>query len=903
MAKTGDKNDRPWAEKDIALNGKLVTAIDATLIGESDFSELKNLRYKNTNPFGIGGQTLQADPPSNQSISTAIFSRHSAPKETHIVAQTYPLDKSSSSILVNNTAPPAAGNFSVTPLYSLIAKWASGHAYVLGDLVFPTTSNGYFYECSKAGNSGGTEPTWINTEYSITVDSGAKWITRKGDLKGSFSQAPNGFLAYANGKQVLLWGGNESRIGGFVNYDPAVVTGIYYDYTYKINDDRSDAEFTATLYPAADTKTYLLVGSVLPINGVKFYVKTPNSSTCATPTIKYWDGSNFTTVGTVTDGTLVGGKSLGQSGTMTFASTVNVAKPRIMNGIMLYWYQFTFTLVANTTQIFFSTISIPMQPVQDLWDGSLLQIGSLLDNTGVNLTNNVFKRDAVATLVSAGLWAYPPETVCDLTSWDSAFYLYIGFTDSVCGLDFVMAAGNTNTVASTLKVEYWNGTAYTQVTNMIDNTSIAGASLGQNGFVTWSPVDRSLEQKPISSDSGASFYYYRVSWSADIKCLIDFIAGIRSPESISGYNFPLLWLDSLWLCGKTSGNRNEVLSSSPGTVSVYNGDYSVRRTVGKNTEIVAGCTIFSRYGSDVSETLVLLKNDETWILNGTGVENIQEKRVSEEYGCTGKNTLRVCDLGYEIAPGINKSVAIWQSQNGIIMFDNSAFLTISQDIENFFLNKMKTSETDRLNYLYENQSSSYYDPLYKEYHWLFTDGSSTIVNREFVFDILRKKWFEIDRTTGKRAVCGLTVHDDNGVSYCYIFGTDGTMYITESGNTFDGVPITYSFKTSDKPSSTSMLHVTNLEYVKFISKNINTAGTLNLYHYADQDTTPTTVWSTVPYETGKRIFRKGIGTTIKSAFHQFRMSISTNDVPMGFEPIALSLLTKFDRYDKGRVNE
>ncbi|MBW2559387.1 MAG: hypothetical protein JRE40_00885 [Deltaproteobacteria bacterium] len=63
--------------------------------------------------------------------------------------------------------------------HHLDADWVAATAYTVGDFVSPTTKNGYRYECTTAGTSGGTEPaTWGTTAGGETNDNGTKWTCR-----------------------------------------------------------------------------------------------------------------------------------------------------------------------------------------------------------------------------------------------------------------------------------------------------------------------------------------------------------------------------------------------------------------------------------------------------------------------------------------------------------------------------------------------------------------------------------------------------------------------------------------------------------------------------------------------------------------------------------------------------
>lgn len=59
--------------------------------------------------------------------------------------------------------------------------WAATTAYSLGDRVVPTSSNGFYYECTTAGTSAGTEPTWPTTIGNTVVDGTVTWTCFGGE--------------------------------------------------------------------------------------------------------------------------------------------------------------------------------------------------------------------------------------------------------------------------------------------------------------------------------------------------------------------------------------------------------------------------------------------------------------------------------------------------------------------------------------------------------------------------------------------------------------------------------------------------------------------------------------------------------------------------------------------------
>jgi hypothetical protein len=64
--------------------------------------------------------------------------------------------------------------------------WQASHAYVLGDVVVPTAGkeNGFRYECTTAGTSDASEPTWPTAEGETVDDGTVTWTCRLGNHIG-----------------------------------------------------------------------------------------------------------------------------------------------------------------------------------------------------------------------------------------------------------------------------------------------------------------------------------------------------------------------------------------------------------------------------------------------------------------------------------------------------------------------------------------------------------------------------------------------------------------------------------------------------------------------------------------------------------------------------------------------
>ena len=85
-------------------------------------------------------------------------------------------------------------------LYTLLkgTAWQTSHAYSLGNTVIPTAGleNGFKYECTTAGTSAASEPTWPTQEGATIADNTVTWTCRHGHHLGS--GVNGGVLSFTN---------------------------------------------------------------------------------------------------------------------------------------------------------------------------------------------------------------------------------------------------------------------------------------------------------------------------------------------------------------------------------------------------------------------------------------------------------------------------------------------------------------------------------------------------------------------------------------------------------------------------------------------------------------------------------------------------------------------------------
>lgn len=103
-------------------------------------------------------------------------------------------------------------------------------------------------------------------------------------------------------------------------------------------------------------------------------------------------------------------------------------------------------------------------------------------------------------------------------------YIFIGSELAFNSLFFDLSTANTASTAVT--VEHWDGSSWEEMVDVIDETSLSGASFGQSGYITWTPNKQKVWQKNDTVKSNGSveitglgdvtiydLYWIRISFS------------------------------------------------------------------------------------------------------------------------------------------------------------------------------------------------------------------------------------------------------------------------------------------------------------------------------------------------------------------------------------------------------
>lgn len=841
--------------REIPLSGRLRTAVDPVTISPNDFRQLTNLRYTDTTVRGIQGHTkvnttvLNALP-----IRNGIHFRKDQPSESHVIVD------ADLNCYQNVTPIPSDGDFVDSEIYD--------------------------------------DPSGATT--------------------GRYAIAPTGMLARCNGKEALLFGGAEYRCAGFIDIP---VAGSVYNYTDIVNNTLTDVDNLATLATNHVDANYIVtfyVGSVMPIKGVKFYVTT-GSGVSSTMTAKYWSGTAWVAVSNPSDGT--SGFQTTGGNWFTFDSTSSVAKHNSIEKQMAYWYQFTVTATSNYNKVIkisHVTVSVPMQKIQDLWDGEGRPCAAfILNQNGVDGENWDFTTNVFTPFYDP--WEYSHEAIVwpDFKSFvpihtgilSASGYLLFGFAEQVSGVMLYFPSSHINNTAATIdSLDYWDGTQWVSLlTTMTDDTldSTGTKTMAHTGWVTWAPPALNVEMPqtglpgnqqvipkngtdPTTITNEYALYYYRMSFSATLAGNhLYYVRGIPAQTKITGYTFADQYAGRLMLCDNVDGKRNSARYSSYQTCNVLNGKDSDVLEFGGDEELVASAALYNRYGSTETNTWVVCKKNETWVLSGSNPDKWEKFPVSLKYGCIAPLSMTPINLSpKESTQQVSYNAAVWVSTRGVEVFSGGSMGTVSDDICDLF-------DPSRSTYLGADvipTITGFPDYLRNEWHMVVPGVT------EWVWDWKRNKWFQIDRVVPLYG--GFPVSDTNGYQYCYGYGNNGFVYRLENGTDFDESDIVHTIQTADIALEgnffSKQTFIRALGFVQ-VAKN-NTANSVTITHYGDTKNTGNILGTISPASAYGRLLigadptkaRMIAGRYGPHSFHSIKASLTTNNETCGFEPIFLA---------------
>jgi hypothetical protein len=704
------------------------------------------------------------------------------------------------------------------------ASGTSSASWVSGTFKFTATDSTTSIVLWKMTATAGTMLFDEVTVYEGDFETTVLYTPTAFDYPWRFSAAPNGNMVASNGYANLIWGGTEMPATAFITSTAAVTTAATNpgDYSDIVENNSSSNAVTIT--------STVLVGSPRPLQGVKFYVSSGNASN-STMTGQEWRAAGWTAL-TITDNTTASSKTLAQTGTVTWAAS-GLAQQRVIEGYSLYWYQFTIS--AGSATIYYFTVDAPINTIQNVWSGFVEKPLSVLYKYSPN------EMDYTADMGDAS-----SATYIGANGMSTSSYIKIGFTNRQQGIEIYFVPGDNgyggdwgNDNSCTVKIEYWSGTAWTEVTDLFDGTKNGSDCMAQHGIIVWTPPVATGEQKTSSGSNVDNFYYYKLTASANLdgSVRISEIRGVPVSNSMTTYKFSEQFQGRLFLCNETTGAPNTCTYSNYNAPDIFNGEDSGKLSFGDMTEVTAAATIYNVFQSTATDMMIITKANETYRLSGESPTKWLNQRMSSNIGCVAPLTMAAAEVT-ESSADVKRTVALWQSGTGVVMTDGAVIVPISDDIKCYW----DPNDSRYIPAAMQTKSQAWYDPTTQSYKLLIASGASaTYLNTELEYSLKYKEWTKIYRENAVGAnplQSGFKVYDANGLTYTYGGGKDGYMYRLENGNNWDGVAnIDQYLHTKDLilDNDRPMFRKSTGRYLRTLYKQKTAAtGNLTINHYGDR---------------------------------------------------------------------
>ncbi len=645
---------------------------------------------------------------------------------------------------------------------------------------------------------------------------------------------------------------------------------------------RYTANFTPSTMAYRTAANYWFVGTTRPLQGVKFYVGTANN-TSSTMTVSEWNGVSWTAL-TATDNTSVGGVSLAQTGTVTWASTKDTSKVKYISGLSLYWYQFSIS--GGSATIYYTTVDAPIQPIRNIWNGREGYVGKCLKYDGTtykDYTDEVNDEDAI-------------NSYAVLSSLANTHYLLLGFPEPQQAFNFTFIAGKENSTATTqMTVKYWDGQDWTTASALSDGTATTTTSLSKGGTVSFQSPGGGAEFSKAISDE-VPLFYYKISFAntLDAEVQIGEIRGVMAPPTMSTYKFSEIFRNRLFLFNEANGDKNRATYSVENSPDIFNGEDSGNLYFGDNTELTAAAQVYNVFRTAATDQLIVMKKNETYRVAGDDPTTWLVQRMSGNIGCVAPLSMAVCDVADGAEEGVKRQVVIWQSDKGFVLSDGAAIVPISKDIDCYF----NPLDARYIPTARQSKTVGWYDTSTKSYKALISSGSTALAhNLELEYSLESKEWTKIVRKAGSTAdplQSGFQVFDTNGIGYTYGGNTTGYLYRLENGSTFAGTNIEQILHTKDMILDTQapLFRKSTVKYLRTAHKKKTLGGSVAIAHYGDQVITvngvsnqvlPSTInTATAPYNTQS----VAMGPFL---YHSLKFTMSDSTVSDGMELIGLGL--------------
>jgi hypothetical protein len=526
-------------------------------------------------------------------------------------------------------------------------------------------------------------------------------------------------LMFCNGVDLpQIYGGAARYVDKFIVYKGTAAIpdrpSEGEDYTNQVTGRSIGNAILDSLGDLSADYDCLFVCCPIVADGITFTIAKPNT-TASTLLANYRKNDSTWAALSITDGTAVGGATMGATGTVTFtAPTDSIASH--MFGTFGYWYQIYIDTAGDLdseTEVSSVTFESNWQNIVNKWDGVIVPI------IEAQWKDNAVYKTFGASSIAIAAFASTDDALF-LSSFDDieAIYVDVGVTPNT-------------TATTTLTLSRWGGAAWSTVTKVDGSNGFAnsgwitfarGASVPQEFnktqyFAHWYKI---TTDKTMSADVNIALYvqpYYDINefgkgltvcaWKgrAVYSTSLDhylYVSPKSDPQTLNGDNFTILEP------GDGRPNKSVAQRQMKSDLIVWQEEKGrdggcLTRFSGDNPSDISKTIISTTLGTMNAKTVDIVDGVETYLSRDNPIM-----------------TLAFC-----------------LSKYGVYITDGSTCNIVSGDIGNYF----DPSRAECIRRGYENEMWLKWDSKHNVIRIGLVSGSAATVPNVFpVFDIKDKTW-------------------------------------------------------------------------------------------------------------------------------------------------------------------
>ena len=638
--------------------------------------------------------------------------------------------------------------------------------------------------------------------YEATNHPPASGTTFGSSLMASASTTQPGFgdsieesFVYADGDRPWAWGGDTPRVVGFVTSDD----GEEVDETVNVTDER-DGTYAVLPNSHTDDCYYFCCPEPADELVLEFVSGQVNAET-ATATISAWRSGSWTSVGTLTDGTISGTATHAKSGTISW--TKGSDEMKVIKGIMGYWYKVTWSAdLTAGVEIKSAKCHYAMQKMTNKWSG--------VYETPLAVR---FHDDSAGTYedLSGKLSNESTSQYLQLDGMTTSDEILIKGLEPITGFGFGVADGYENTAAAKVSsISYYGSSGWTAVTTgIVDETLDSGGTKGfsQSGTIWIDGSDVSPRKVAMDFDSTPG-YWYKIKVSAeldngdnDIRVFLATVAYF--PEELDIYDGVVEFKSRAFVWGDKR-YPNRLRYSCRARPDCFSGsDSGWTDALGDLSKIVCAKRFYNE--------LIVWKKNSVFLLEGESPATFGTLKIADTVGCIAPKTAHVIEIGYEGMKTTEPlSIAIWMDRDGVYALDGRKPKKISLQVDQFF----NPEYGDCMSASQLSSCQAFIDKANDEYHLLI--GATELVYN-YKLGEWYPPWSRRVGASGDKMITGISLIGYNA-SYDERYYSYGA---TDKGRVFR-----LETDTSDKNENNSDVAITHYITTRAICANPQQSTTL-----------------------------------------------------------------------------